>query len=89
MLSGPLTLFSIIIMTSHDITHETTPFFSDRVVYGTDDIVAGGSDIQVINFVGIGRKQISHSSFGGGSLNSASSRSSAARCLHIFLCFDQ
>ena len=33
---------------------------------------------------GIGRKQMGQSSFGGGSLNSASSRSSAARNLHCF-----
>jgi hypothetical protein len=46
---------------------------------GTDDIVAGGSETQHINFIGIGRKQMGQSSFDGGSLNSASMRSSAAR----------
>jgi len=54
-----------------------------------DDLVAGGSKAQHIKFIGIGRKQMGHSSFGGGSLNNASSRSSAARCLHAFLCFGQ
>ena len=58
-----------------------------RSKIGTEDIVAGGSDKQHINFFGMGRKQIGQSSFGGGSLKSASSRSSAARSLQSFLCF--
>jgi hypothetical protein len=52
-------------------------------------MVAGGSDIQHINCAGIGKKQMGQSSFGGGSLKSASSRSSAARNLHAILCFGQ
>ena len=50
-------------------------------------MVAGGSEVQDIIFLGIGRKQMGQSSFAGGSLNRASSRSSAARSLHSFLCF--
>ena len=38
---------------------------------------------------GIGRKQMGQSSLAGGSLNSDSSCSSAARRLHAFLCFVQ
>ena len=38
----------------------------------------------MIIFNGIGRKQIGESSFDGGSLNNASSRSSAARCYIVF-----
>jgi hypothetical protein len=56
---------------------------------GTDDIVAGGSETQHINLIGIGRKQMGQSSLGGRSLNSASSRSSAARSLHAVLCVGQ
>jgi hypothetical protein len=47
-------------------------------------IVAGGSDTQHINFNGIGRKQMGQPSLAGGSLNSASSRSSAARDEALF-----
>jgi hypothetical protein len=47
-------------------------------------MVAGGSEIQDKSLAGIGRKQMGHSSLAGGSLNNASSRSSAARCLHSF-----
>ena len=54
-----------------------------------DDIVAGGSETQHINLNGIGRKQMGQSSFAGGSLKSASSRSSAVRRLHSFLCVAQ
>ena len=60
-----------------------------KSLIGTEDIVAGGREIQHINFDGIGMKQMGQSSFGGGSLNSASSRSSAARSLHGILCFGQ
>ena len=54
-----------------------------------EDVVAGGSEVQYIIFDGIGRKQIGQSSLGGGSLNSASSRSSAALILQSCLCFGQ
>ena len=43
----------------------------------------GGSDIHDNYFIGIGRKQIGQSSFGGGSLTRASSRGSAARIFAI------
>lgn len=36
-----------------------------KVVIGADDIVASGSNIQHINFFGIGRKQIGQSSLAG------------------------
>jgi hypothetical protein len=62
---------------------------SAKLLIGTDDIVAGGSEIQHINLNGIGIKQMGQSSFGGGSLNRISSRSSAARSLHAILCFNQ
>jgi len=51
---------------------------------GKDIIVAGGSDTQHINFNGIGRKQMGQPSLAGGSLNSASSRSLAARDEALF-----
>ena len=60
-----------------------------KATIGTDNIVAGGSEAHDNNLAGIGRKQRGQSSFGGGSLKSASSRSSAARSLHSFLCFGQ
>jgi hypothetical protein len=60
-----------------------------KSLIGTDDIVAGGSETQHINLIGIGRKQMGQSSLGGGSLNSDSSRSSAARSLHAVLCVGQ
>ena len=62
-------------------------FASAKSQIGTEDIVASESDIQLINFSGIGTKQIGQSSFGGGSLNSVPSRSSAALNFHSFLCF--
>jgi hypothetical protein len=52
----------------------------------TEDKVASGSEKDAINLVGIGRKQMGQSSFAGGSLNSASSRSSATRSLQSALC---
>ena len=66
-----------------------TPDFQSKSAIGTDDtvadiIVAGGSEIEHITFFGIGRKQIGQPSFGGGSLNSASSYSSVARRLHKY-----
>jgi hypothetical protein len=64
-------------------------FASAKSKIGMDDIVAGGSETQLINLAGMGRKQMGHSSFAGGSLKRASSRSSAARILHSFLCFGQ
>ena len=60
-----------------------------RELVRTDDTVAGGSEAQDISSTGIGRKQMGQSSLAGGSLNSASSRSSAARCLQSFLCVGQ
>ena len=60
-----------------------------KLCIGTDNIVAGGSEIQDINITGIGRKQMGQSSLAGGSLNSTSSCSSAACCLHSALCVDQ
>jgi hypothetical protein len=56
---------------------------------GTDDKVADGSDTHNIIFTGIGKKQMGQSSLAGGSLNSASSRISAARRFQYFLCFGQ
>jgi hypothetical protein len=52
-------------------------------------MVAGGSETQHTNLFGIGRKQMGQSSFGGGSLNKDTSRSSAARNLHAALCVGQ
>ena len=54
-----------------------------------DDIVAGGSETQEMAFVGTGRKQMGQSFLAGGSLNSASSRSSAERRLQSVLCVDR
>jgi len=39
-----------------------------------DEIVASGSEAQDKRLIGIGKKQMGQSSFGGGSLNNASSR---------------
>jgi hypothetical protein len=64
---------------------------TDAINKTEDNIVAGGREIQIqdINFGGIGKKQMGHSSLGGGSLKRASSCNLAARCLHGFLCFGQ
>ena len=60
-----------------------------KSLIGTDDTVASGSETQDTNLIGMGMKQMGQSSFGGGSLNSAASRSSVARNLHAILCFGQ
>jgi hypothetical protein len=65
--------------------HQPTPrLLLQSCKIGIENIVVGGSEAQVIIFNCIGRKQTGQSSFDGGSLNKALSRSSAARCLHSF-----
>jgi hypothetical protein len=50
-------------------TQLPTPHFAlAKSAIGTDDMVAGGSDMQQSNFIGIGRKQMGHSSLAGGVL---------------------
>ena len=60
-------------------TFASSSFAFAKSLIGTEDIVAGGREIQDININGIGRKQMEQSSLASGSLNSASSRSSASR----------
>jgi hypothetical protein len=72
------------------VSSSANPSFANtKSQIGTDNLVAGGSEAQHIIIFGIGKKQMGQSSFAGGSLKSASSRSSAARSLQSFLCVAQ